>query len=43
MNQILDTIGNTPLIELRQLYPGNGTRVFAKCEFMNPSGRFDPD
>jgi len=26
------------MIELRQLAPGDGTRIFAKCEFMNPSG-----
>lgn len=31
INDILDTVGNTPLIELE---PG----IYAKCEFMNPSG-----
>lgn len=38
MNSILDLIGNTPLIKLRQLAPKPGASVFAKCEFMNPSG-----
>lgn len=38
MNRVLDAIGNTPMIELRQLAPSDGTRIFAKCEFMNPSG-----
>lgn len=38
MNRVLEAIGNTPMIELRQLAPGDGTRIFGKCEFMNPSG-----
>lgn len=38
MDRVLEAIGNTPMIELRQLAPGDGTRIFAKCEFMNPSG-----
>ena len=38
MNSVLDIIGNTPMIELRQTCSGKGARIFAKCEFMNPSG-----
>ena len=38
MDRVLDAIGNTPLVELQQLASGNGTRICAKCEFMNPSG-----
>ncbi len=38
MNRVLEAIGNTPMIELQQLAPGDGTRIFGKCEFMNPSG-----
>jgi cysteine synthase A len=35
---ILNTIGDTPLVELQHLpIPGTG-RVFAKCEQMNPGG-----
>ncbi|MDR1384196.1 MAG: cysteine synthase family protein [Planctomycetaceae bacterium] len=33
---ILDAVGNTPLIPIR--YHGNGAKIFAKAEFMNPSG-----
>lgn len=36
---ILDLIGNTPLIELKKISAGcGGNRIFAKAEFMNPSG-----
>jgi len=38
VNRVLDTIGNTPLVELQQLSSGNGVRIFAKCGFINPSG-----
>ncbi|MBR9971805.1 pyridoxal-phosphate dependent enzyme [Magnetospirillum sulfuroxidans] len=31
-------VGQTPMIELRNLGLSNGNRLFAKCEFMNPSG-----
>jgi cysteine synthase A len=33
---VLQLIGNTPLILLR--FPGEGVTIFAKCEFLNPSG-----
>ncbi len=33
---VLHLIGNTPLIPL--LFPAEGVTIFAKCEFLNPSG-----
>lgn len=38
LNGILDTIGNTPLVELTNVFPGFGSRVFAKMERFNPGG-----
>jgi cysteine synthase len=35
---ILDSIGDTPLVELGNLIPGFPSRVFAKMERFNPSG-----
>jgi cysteine synthase len=35
---ILDTIGNTPLVELRSFSPRPGVQIFAKLEGANPSG-----
>ena len=35
---ILDTIGNTPIVELRNLSPNPGVRIFAKLEGQNPTG-----
>lgn len=35
---VLETIGNTPLIELESFSPRSGVRLFAKMEGMNPSG-----
>ena len=35
---ILDTIGNTPLVELRNLSPKKKVRIFAKLEGQNPTG-----
>ncbi|KAJ5106197.1 hypothetical protein N7456_002872 [Penicillium angulare] len=35
---ILDTIGNTALLELRHVAPSNGSRVFVKLESQNPTG-----
>ncbi|MDR3091868.1 MAG: cysteine synthase family protein [Clostridiales bacterium] len=36
--EILDTIGGTPLISLSKISAGSGAALFAKAEFMNPSG-----
>lgn len=35
---LLDLIGRTPLLELGRLSPEGGARVWAKLEFLNPSG-----
>ncbi len=35
---ILDTIGNTPLVELKSFSPRPGVQIFAKLEGANPSG-----
>jgi cysteine synthase len=35
---IVDAIGNTPLIELTRVANGLPNRVFVKCEHMNPGG-----
>lgn len=35
---ILDTIGNTPLVEMSQLTPKKGVHIYAKLEGQNPTG-----
>lgn len=35
---ILETIGNTPLVELKSFSPRSGVQVFAKLEGVNPTG-----
>jgi cysteine synthase B len=35
---LLSTIGDTPMVELRRLAPPGGARVFAKLEGANPTG-----
>ena len=35
---ILDTIGNTPLVEIQNLNPNPNVKVFAKLEYLNPGG-----
>src|SRR3954469_1263703 len=35
---IVEAIGNTPLVELRRLSPKPGVRIWAKLESMNPTG-----
>lgn len=35
---IIDTIGNTPLVELKKLNPNPNVRIFAKLEGQNPTG-----
>ncbi|WP_156025310.1 PLP-dependent cysteine synthase family protein [Thermogemmatispora carboxidivorans] len=37
-SSILETIGNTPLVELKSLSPRPGVQIFAKLEGVNPSG-----
>ena len=38
LTSILDAIGNTPLVELRNLSPSADVRFFAKLEGQNPTG-----
>jgi cysteine synthase B len=35
---ILDTIGNTPMVELRRMNPNSNVKIFAKLEGNNPGG-----
>jgi cysteine synthase len=35
---IVDSIGNTPLVELRSLSPKHGVHIYAKLESYNPTG-----
>src|SRR3954467_9587395 len=35
---ILDAIGNTPLVRLRALAPGNRAEIWVKLEYLNPTG-----
>jgi len=36
--QLVQTVGNTPMVELRRLEPKPGVRLFAKLEGWNPTG-----
>jgi len=38
MGNIIDTIGNTPLVEIRKLNPNPAVKIFAKLEGNNPGG-----
>ena len=38
MKTVLDTVGNTPLVELRKLNPNPGVKIYAKLEGNNPGG-----
>ena len=35
---LIQSIGNTPLVELRRLTPKPGVRIWAKLESQNPTG-----
>jgi len=37
-SSLLETIGHTPLVELRRFQPKPGVRIFAKLEGQNPTG-----
>ncbi|MCP4106247.1 MAG: cysteine--tRNA ligase [Desulfobacteraceae bacterium] len=37
-NSILDAIGNTPLVEIKNLNPNPGVKIYAKLEYCNPGG-----
>ncbi|MCA9000670.1 MAG: cystathionine beta-synthase [Planctomycetes bacterium] len=38
LNNILDSVGNTPLVKLQRLGKETGCEFLVKCEFMNPGG-----
>src|SRR5215831_13817181 len=38
VESILDAIGNTPLVRLRRCAPANGSELWVKLEYRNPSG-----
>eukprot|EP00752_Nemacystus_decipiens_P013515 g11973.t1 len=35
-DNIIQTVFNTPLVQVNRLAPDNGSKVFVKCEFFNP-------
>ena len=37
-HSILDTIGNTPLVEIKNLNPNPRVKILAKLEYFNPGG-----
>lgn len=37
-DSILDSIGNTPIVRIKKTFNTNENNIFAKLEFMNPSG-----
>jgi cysteine synthase A len=39
-DSILETIGNTPLVQLKRVVAGDGARVFVKLEYFNPTGSY---
>ena len=40
VDSILDLIGDTPIVRLRRVVPRSGAEVFAKLEYLNPSGSY---
>ncbi len=38
MASILDTVGNTPMVELQRLHTNMDVQIFAKLEGNNPGG-----
>jgi cysteine synthase len=38
MGSVLESIGNTSLVELRRIVPANGARLYVKMENQNPTG-----
>ncbi|PHN05715.1 2,3-diaminopropionate biosynthesis protein SbnA [Flavilitoribacter nigricans] len=35
---ILATVGKTPLVSLKKLFPGTGVKLYGKSEYLNPGG-----
>lgn len=38
MSDVLDSVGNTPLIRLRKVSEDTGCQIYAKAEYLNPGG-----
>ncbi|MBT6834489.1 MAG: pyridoxal-phosphate dependent enzyme, partial [Bacteroidetes bacterium] len=38
--EVLNLIGNTPMVHLKTLDPKPGVEIYAKLEFMNPTGSY---
>ena len=38
LNNVLEAMGNTPIVRLNSVAEGVSSHIFAKCEFMNPGG-----
>ncbi|RYZ46659.1 MAG: pyridoxal-phosphate dependent enzyme, partial [Chitinophagaceae bacterium] len=38
MASVLDTVGNTPQVEIKRLNPNPAVKIFAKLEGNNPGG-----
>ncbi len=38
LDNILDAVGETPLVRLHRVSEGSGVELLAKCEFVNPGG-----
>ena len=36
LDNIVESVGNTPMIRINRLLPPDAATVFAKCEFFNP-------
>src|SRR5688500_450347 len=37
---VLDTIGHTPVVQIKRLAPPGGAEVFVKLEYFNPTGSY---
>ena len=37
-SNILETVGNTPVVRLNRVGRETGVEIYAKCEFLNPGG-----
>ncbi|MGI0080115.1 MAG: hypothetical protein ACRECH_10875 [Nitrososphaerales archaeon] len=35
---VLESIGNTPIVQLRKIVPSDSARILAKLEWTNPTG-----
>ena len=38
LDDILNTIGKTPIVKLNKIAPNLNCQLYAKCEFFNPGG-----